>query len=425
MARPLALTAYLGLSRIAHPLARLLIRLRLARGKEDPVRYPERLGEPGLARPKASVIWFHGASVGEAMSILPLVRAYLDAAPDVEALMTTGTLTSARRLEGLLPPRCRHQFVPVDTAQAVRAFLDHWRPDLAIWVESEFWPRLMVETAARGIPMVLANARVSETSAKRWEGAGGMAAYLTGLFSAIDAQDDETVARLTALGTEPAKLRMAGNLKALAPVPEADPEALADWETRLGDRPVWLAASTHPGEEEAVLDAHVVLPPETVLILAPRHPDRGRIVAEMIKERQMPFIRLSLGEVLGPETRVILADTLGQMGLWLRLAPISFIGGSIVAMGGHTPFEPAAIGSAILHGPHTENFAPAYAALARTQGARQIGSDSELAREITVLSHDHSARAEMVARARVVQDLAPDITAMVRQGLALMAGSKP
>ncbi|MEL6476226.1 MAG: 3-deoxy-D-manno-octulosonic acid transferase, partial [Pseudomonadota bacterium] len=360
MGLPFVLSAYLGLSRIADPLAAVILRARLARGKEHPERHHERLGRSGLRRGDGPLIWFHGASVGEANSVLPLISAYLSEAPEAQALLTTGTLTSARHVADALPSRCRHQFVPVDTAQAVRGFLDHWRPDLAIWVESEFWPRLMVETAARQIPMMLVNARISETSARRWARAGGMMPHLIGLFDRIDAQDQETVTRLRNLGAPEGRLGFAGNLKALAPIPSADSAAVTAWRQRLGPRPVWLAASTHPGEEEIVLDAHGVLARETVLILAPRHPDRGKAVAEMIAERRLPFVQLGKGQRLQPSHRVVLADTMGQMGLWLRLAPVSFIGGSLVDMGGHTPFEPAALDSAILHGPHTANFSPAY-----------------------------------------------------------------
>ncbi|MEM7507182.1 MAG: 3-deoxy-D-manno-octulosonic acid transferase [Pseudomonadota bacterium] len=415
----LALSLYLGLSRAAHGLAGALLQRRVRRGKEDAARIGERLGRATLQRPDGRLIWLHGASVGEAMSILPLVHALLAEGPDVHCLVTTGTVTSAKRIAGLLPDRAFHQFVPVDTQRAVTGFLDHWRPDRAVWVESELWPCLMVRTAECGIPMMLVNARMSENSASSWGSLPGMARRLIGLFTRIVTQDEETVARLSAMGARPERVRVGGNLKALAPVPDCDPEVLEHYRKLVLNRRVWLAASTHPGEEEVILDAHTALCREALLILAPRHPERGRQLATLLEMREMTFARLSSGEEPGPKTRVLLADTLGQMGLWLRLAPVTFVGGSLAAMGGHTPFEPSALGSAILHGPHTENFAPAYRALAEAGGARLVSNDSDLAREIVVLMNDPSALHQMTEQAQVLQRLAPDPAVLAREILAL------
>ena len=420
MTRPFLLSAYLAASALAQPLARMVIRHRRLRGKEDPVRSVERLGRPGLPRPDGRLVWFHGASVGEAMSLLPLVAAMRDAAPDTTCLMTTGTVSSARRLQDLMPAGTLHQFVPVDTKAAVHGFLEHWRPDLAIWAESEFWPRLMVETAGRGTAMMLVNARISQDTAERWGLARPVMRHLMRLFDRIVTQDEETEARMRALGADPARLRVGGNLKALAPVPGFDPVALSGLYQDLAERRVWLAASTHPGEEEIVLDAHRVLPGDCLLILAPRHPERARAIIELLHERNLPFARQSRAETVAPGHRVLLADTMGQMGLWLRLAPITFVGGSLVEKGGHTPFEPAALGSAILHGPHTENFAPAYRALARAEGARLVRTDRDLAREIAVLLNDPTAMDGMVHHAQVLTSLAPDPHALAREALSLV-----
>lgn len=416
---PVSLRAYLGLSRVAGLAAPMILRRRLARGKEDPDRLGERLGHAGLPRPEGRLIWLHGASVGEAMSILPLVTA-LQAQADVQVLVTTGTLTSARRLEGLLPEGAVHQYVPIDTGGAVGRFLDHWRPDLGIWVESELWPRLVVETSARGTPMAMVNARLSAKSHARWQRAKAMASALFGCFNTILTQDQETVDRLADFGTQ---ARFAGNLKALVKVPEPDPEELARFRQTIGDRPVWLAASTHPGEEALVLKAHDAVSDESgaLLLLAPRHPERGDALEQMIAAEGYCIYRRARGGMPLPEDEVYLADTLGEMGLWYRLAPVTFVGGSLSEVGGHTPFEPISCGSVVVHGPDTANFAPAYAALAERKGAVQVADAETLARQVTALLSDPDCRAQQAARAEAVHAaLKPDVGAIARELLALM-----
>jgi 3-deoxy-D-manno-octulosonic-acid transferase len=416
-----ALAAYLLASRLADPLAVPVLRRRMARGKEDPARLAERLGRPGLRRPRGRLIWLHAASVGEATSALPLVQA-LRARADAAVLLTTGTVTSARRVAGMLPAGALHQFAPVDTHRAVRRFLEHWLPDLAIWIESELWPRLLHETARRGVPMALVNARLSDASFRRWRRLPGMARRLLGSFRAILAQDGETVARLAALGVE---ARFAGNLKALVPAPGCDPDELAALRAALGPRPVWLAASTHAGEEPAALAAHGALAGDRrpLLILAPRHPECGDDVARIVSRAGLPAARRSAGALPGPETGVWLADTLGEMGLWYRLAPISFVGGSLVQAGGHTPFEPVQLGSAVLHGPHVANFAPAYAALDEAGGAIAVADAPALGAAVARLSADPAAAEAMRDRARAAHErLKPDVEAVAAELLGLVRG---
>ena len=416
--KPLALSLYLGLSRLAGPLAPFVLRRRLKRGKEDPARMGERLGRAALPRPPGQVIWLHGASVGEAMALLPLIGA-LRAQSGAEILLTTGTVTSARRVAPLLPEGARHQFVPVDTAQAVGRFLDHWRPDLAIWAESELWPRLVTETARRGIAMAMVNARLSARSHARWLRAPGMARTLFGNFAAILAQDDQTVTRLADFAVA---AENAGNLKALVSVPDADAETLALFRRSVGERPVWLAASTHPGEETQLLETQKVLARQmdALLILAPRHPDRADAVAAEIRAAGLTYARRSEGRRPEASVQVYLADSLGEMGLWYRLAPVSFVGGSLVAKGGHTPFEPIACGSAVLHGPHVENFAPAYEALAEAGAVIGLPSAEALTAEIRDLLSSPEARARQVQAARdVTKAISPDVVAIANRLIGL------
>jgi 3-deoxy-D-manno-octulosonic-acid transferase len=341
-----ALQLYLGASRIAGPAVRWWLARRAARGREDPARLGERLGQPSLARPPGLLIWLHGASIGETAALLPLVAELRRQEPAAACLVTAGTVGAARLLSGTLPQGCLHQYAPVDTGAAVRRFLAHWRPDLAIWAESELWPRLLAGTAARGIPMLLVGARISARSARRWAWAPGMIRRLLGHFARIEAQDGEAAARLLALGARPLSVRAGGNLKAAVPAPPCTAEALGRARAALRGRPVWLAASTHAPEEAIVAEAHRLAAqavPGLLAILAPRHPERSAAVAAVLRRRGHTVARRSAGELPGPDTDIWLADTLGEMGLWLRLAPVAFIGGSLARAGGHTPFEAAAL----------------------------------------------------------------------------------
>lgn len=414
-----ALDAYLLATLLADPVAAPILRRRLARGKEDPARLAERLGRAGLPRPAGRLIWLHAASVGEATSALPLIAA-LRARDEAAVLLTTGTVTAARRMAESLPAGVLHQFVPVDTHRAVRRFLGHWRPDLALWIESELWPRLVVETARRGVPMALVNARLSEASFRRWRRLPGMARRLLGAFRAILAQDAETVARVEALG---GVARFGGNLKALVEAPGCDRGELAAIREALGGRSVWLAASTHSGEEAQVIAAQMELrrPDRPLMILAPRHPARGDEVAQLLALAGLHTTRRSAGGLPGGNTDVWLADTLGEMGLWYRLAPVSFVGGSLVPAGGHTPFEPVQLGSAVLHGPHVANFAPAYAALEAGGAAVAVRDAAELAAAVARLLAEPAEARDLCDRARGVHaGLKPDIGVIAEELLALV-----
>ncbi|MEM8793523.1 MAG: 3-deoxy-D-manno-octulosonic acid transferase [Pseudomonadota bacterium] len=414
-----SLSAYLAASRVSDLLAWFLLRRRMWRAKEDPERIGERRGYAGLKRPDGPLIWLHGASIGETMSTLPLIEAFRKTVPGATCLVTSGTVTSAERMAELLPKHAIHQYVPVDTAASVRRFLDHWEPDLAIFVESEFWPRLMIETSARGVPMALINARVSEESVRKWAKAPKMIAHMLSLFQMIVTQDRETGERLNRMGADPGLVQVGGNLKALARLAPPQPGELDMIRRALGDRPVWLAASTHEGEEEAILNAHLSLPMETLLILAPRHPERGDAVADMIEKRAIRVLRASWGDRPTDETRVWLADTIGQMGLWLRLAPVTFVGGSLVPSGGHTPFEPALFNSAILHGPNTVNFGPAYALLDEAKGAWPVASATDLAIGVGALLSNEEKRKELTDAAQILFNDVPDPEALTRKLAAL------
>ncbi|MEO1722617.1 MAG: 3-deoxy-D-manno-octulosonic acid transferase [Pseudomonadota bacterium] len=431
----LALSAYLAASTALGPLAPALLAHRRRKGKEDPDRLGERIGRPSAARSAGPVVWLHGASVGEGTSLLPLVERLMALPAAPFCLLTTGTVTSAAliapRLAAMKPEgRALHQFVPVDTRSAVRGFLEHWRPDLAIWAESEFWPRLMWETAGAGVPMMLVNARLSAKSADAWKRMPGMARRLLGLFARVDAQDDVSAALLAGLGAEPSTLHVSGNVKTLLPPPSAGGSALEALRSMLGSRRLWLAASTHAPEEAAALDAHLSLesgagargdPGPLLTMIAPRHPERGEEVARMAALRGLPHARRSRGEGPPSESGVWILDTLGEMGLWYRLASVVFVGGSLAPMGGHNPFEPTALGAALIAGPSTRNFAPAYAALAEGDGYRAINGAEALGPAVAALMEDEAARLRMAAAAAEALAAAkPDLDPIIDAAEALM-----
>ncbi len=363
--RSALLALYLGLSRLAAPAARALLRRRLARGKEDPARLPERMGRASAARPPGTLVWLHGASVGEGLAALDLARRLLAARPGLTALLTTGTVTSAGLIGDRLPAGAVHQYAPLDALGFLDPFLAHWRPDLAARVDSELWPATLWATARSGARLALVNARVSAASAAGWRRAPRLAAALLGRFDGILAQDEAAAARLRSMGADPARLAVGGALKGAAPPPDADPAALAALREAVQGRPVWLAASTHAPEEALALAAHAAAAPALpglLTLIAPRHPDRGEGIAALARTAGLRAARRAAGEGPGGAD-VYVADTLGEMGLWYRLSPLAFIGGSVAPMGGHNPWEPAALGPALAHGPDVAAFAEPYALL--------------------------------------------------------------
>ncbi|RKF14979.1 3-deoxy-D-manno-octulosonic acid transferase [Roseovarius spongiae] len=389
MSTPLPVTVYARLAGVLAPLTHSGIRAKMAAQKVDAERFSEKLGHASLPRPEGPLLWFHAASVGESLSVLRLISLIGARAPGLGFLITTGTATSAQILATRLPPRCRHQFAPLDTRRAVERFLDHWRPDAAVFVESELWPNMLTLTAARGVPMALLNARISERSARGWKRVPATARHLLGLFGVIHTQDARTTRHMHEIGATHA--RTGRNIKAASgPLPH-DADALAQIRAALGDRPVWVASSTHPGEEEIVLDAHRALlddHPRLLLILVPRHPERGDRVQSLIRARGLTLARRSAGEQPGAGTQVYLADTLGETGLWYAASPLVCLGGSFTPVGGHNPYEPAHAGAVVLHGPLYANFSDAYADFAQAGGAVEVADGAALREALDALLKD-------------------------------------
>lgn len=377
---------YRLLTTAAGPAIDRLLARRLKRGKEHPVRLPERRGVPGAARPPGPLVWVHGASVGEALSVLPLIERLLAARPGLHVLLTTGTVTSAALMAERLPPRAVHQFVPVDRPAWVRRFLDHWRPDLALWMESEFWPNLLLETQRRGVPTVLVNGRISERSFAAWQRLPSLIAKLLKGFTLVLGQTEGDRARLEALGAP--QTAFLGNIKFSAPPLPAADDALDALRAAAGPRPLWLAASTHAGEEAIAWQVHrraAVAHHGLLTVIVPRHPERGPAIAVELEAAGARVARRSSGRLPDTATDVYVADTLGEMGLFYRLARVVFVGKSLCGGGGQNPLEPARLGCAVLLGPRTENFADIAGRMVAAGAARRVADAGELAEVVSGL----------------------------------------
>ncbi len=396
---------YRGATVAGGPLIRLWLALRRAKGKEDATRFAERFGQASRPRPAGRLFWLHGASVGEGLSMLPLIARLRTTHADASILVTTGTVSSARLLAERLPVGVIHQYVPVDRPAWVERFLDHWRPDLAIWLESEFWPNLIAATAARRVPMALLNGRVSPTSMRNWQWASTDIARLLAAFSLIAGQTAEDSERLRRLGA-PSPLNL-GNLKFAAdPLPVAN-APLAELSTAIGDRPRWLAASTHAGEEDIAAEVHRRLAagfPDLLTMIVPRHAERGEALARALSGRGLTVARRSQGDLPGPGVQVYLADTMGEMGLFYRLAGIVFVGGSLVPHGGQNPLEPARLDGAVLFGPHMTNFRNMAERMTAGNGAETVADATALVDAVARLLADPQLRAVRATAARRFAD---------------------
>ena len=412
MRKPALISLYLGLSAIAAPLWAYALRRRARDGKEDRARLPEKWGHASAPRPGGKLVWMHGVSVGESAALLTLIERLRAARPDVSVLLTTVTLASSDALsKRALPDGVIHQFLPVDTPAAVRRFLDHWQPDLVAIAEADWWPRLLIETKARGVPMVLLNTHVTPRRYRRRKRAPKANGWLMDLFDAIHVQDQKSFDLYRDLGAPMGKMTVTGVLKAAAnPLPDL-PDLRGTLEAQIGTRPRWLAASTRAQEEPQVFDAHVQAlgqMPDLLLIIAPRQKRdvdktiaaaRARFTPEQIALR-------SDGDAITDQTRIYIADTIGEMGLWYRLAPVAYTGQSLplpdMVQTGKNPFEAAALGCMIVHGPHVGNFTEAYARLQAARGALQVADAAQMA-DVMVRAQDAGFRAPFVAGAAQVQ----------------------
>ena len=402
---PMTLRVYRKLSFAKVPLAPALIKSRLKRGKEDPERVGERRGLSLGTRPHGPLVWIHGASVGEVLAAAALIERLR--ALNLRILLTSGTVTSAAIVAKRFPPDIIHQYVPYDSPRYVARFLDHWRPSLALFIESDLWPNLILSAAARRLPMVLINGRMSPRSFPRWRRARNTISALLGQFEVCLAQSETDADRFAALGAR--NVITTGNLKLDVPAPPADSAKLEKLMAMTRGRPVVAAASTHPGEEEILIETHRRLAgffPGLLTVIVPRHPDRGNAVAGLVAASGLRFAQRSREELPAANTDIYIADTLGELGLFYRLAPIVFMGGSLVEHGGQNPIEAVKLGAAIVHGPHVFNFSDVYEALDKAGGARLAVSEEMLVKQLgTLLADPKACETQAAAGARVVEQL--------------------
>jgi 3-deoxy-D-manno-octulosonic-acid transferase len=400
------LSLYRALTVAAGPLTPLYLAARRRGGKEDATRIEERHGRAARARPAGPLAWIHAASVGEAVSMLALADRLL-AERGLSVLITTGTVTSANLLASRFrgDRRFIHQFAPLDVPASVEAFLDHWRPDLALWVESEFWPNLIGAARARKIPLLLLNARMSARSFRLWRRLPGTIAPILRSFELCLAQDQLQSERLRQLGAK--RTLCVGNLKsAAAPLPVSEPE-LARLSGQIAGRPLWLAASTHDNEEDIAAAAHRLLKrthPAILTVIVPRHPARASDIAARLRAAGAEVARRSENQPIRETTDIYLADTLGELGLFYRLAGIALIGGSLTPLGGHNPYEAAQLDCAILHGPDMSNAAAIARALDTAHAAETIHDAESLAAAVSRLLMDPSERARRAAAAMAIAE---------------------
>jgi 3-deoxy-D-manno-octulosonic-acid transferase len=382
------------------PVVFLYLLYRKLKGKEHPQRFPERLGKPSAARPDGSLVWVHAASIGEAVSTLPLLEAIEQKYPAINILMTTGTVTSAKLLEKKLSRKVIHQFVPVDMLPAVRKFLTHWQPNLAIWVESELWPNLVCETKASGCDLALINARMAAKTLEKWQKHKELADNIFSSFSICLAQNDVEAEKFSRAGV--AITKNAGNLKYESPALLADPSETAEIISQIGNRTNWLAASTSDGEEAAVADAHTKLSQkfsDILTIIAPRHPNRASDIRKMLEAKGLKVSQRSRDEKITPQTDIYLADTIGELGIFYRIAGVVFMGGSLIPHGGQNPLEPARLNCAIITGTHTHNFKDIYADMQSNNAVLVVSDKDVLVRKVEELLSNNAAQDKLANNA--------------------------
>ncbi len=397
----IALKTYRLLTRLARPAAGTLLRRRVSKGKEIGERLGERYGIAGRTRPPGRLWWFHAASVGETNAILPLMHALRERYPQIRLLLTTFTVTSARIASNRLPEGSVHQFAPLDSQRFIARFLDYWQPELALFTESEIWPNLILDTHARGTPLVLVNARMSPRSFKRWRKQPGMSRPLFSRFDLVLAQDQTLARRFAQSGAH--TVQAVGNLKADAPAPPVDERLRSELETALAGRQILLAASTHPGEDEIIAEAAEQLRgriPGLLTVIVPRHPERGAAIMETARGRGLSVARRS--RTLLPEEggELFISDTLGELGTWYAISRLALIGGSLVPHGGQNPIEAVKLDTAVLTGPHHANFEQSFTALAEAGGCREVADAEDLADTVAELLGDENALNDLRARAR-------------------------
>ena len=393
------LTTYRWAGAAAYPLIGTYVAWRASRGKEEHVRRRERYGRAGRERPDGPLVWMHAASVGETAAVMPLIERFVDFG--INVVLTTGTVTSAQVAAERLGDRVIHQYVPLDLKPAVSRFLEHWRPDLAVMAESEIWPMTILELGARRVPQVLVNGRLSDRSFASWSKRSYLAEALFENLAHVIAQSEIDAERFYQLGARP--VTVSGNLKVDTVPPPVNEEELARIRLQVGRRRVWAAVSTHEGEEAAAGEVHKLLRsrhPGMLTIIVPRHPERAEAIAAHLGAMGLTVARRSIGDKIAPGTDIFLGDTIGEMGLYLRLTEVAFVGRSLTGTGGQNPLEPAMLDTAVLSGRNVQNFRESYQRLANHGGVRFVRNKEVLAGAVNYLFTNEAERRQMIEGGR-------------------------
>lgn len=404
------LTGYRWMGAAIYPVVGPYLALRATKGKEEHGRRSERYGKSQIPRPDGPLVWVHAASVGETSAVIPLISRI--AAKGVWVVLTTGTVTSAKLAAERLGNQIIHQYVPLDMKPAVSNFLSYWKPDLALIAESEIWPMTILELGARRVPQILVNGRLSDRSFAAWKRRAYLAEALFENLSHVVAQSEVDGSRFAELGARP--VTVSGNLKVDTTPPPADPAEVGRLLQMVGLRPAWAAISTHDGEEDIVGEVHKMVEgrhPGLLTILVPRHPDRAAAIVQMLEAKGLRVARRSAGEVINADTQVYLGDTIGEMGLFLRLTEVAFVGRSLTATGGQNPLEPAALGTAVLAGQNIQNFRDSYKRLITDGNARLVKDKDMLAAGVSYLLGNDEVRKKMVdAGLAAINDMQGSLT---------------
>lgn len=379
------LSIYHVLTQICRPFLGVYMALRKIKGKEDLNRFGERLGICEKNRPLGKLIWIHGSSVGETLSVLPLIKKIQETYPNLNIMVTSGTVTSAGLMAKRLSGTAFHQYVPIDCPKEVERFVEHWSPDAVFWIESEFWPNLLNAIHRRNIPLILINGRISDRSFNRWKKYSKVSKQVQSLFTKSFGQTKEDARRLSVLGAN--ETDCVGNIKFAGGELPVDGDDLSKMIHEIGNRPVWVAASTHSGEEEQVAEAHLSVLKQhenALLVLAPRHPKRSKEIENIFRQAGLVVAVRSRGEKVTESVNVYIADTIGEMGLVYRLGSVAFVGGSLIEFGGQNIIEPARLKKAVISGKYVMNFreivsmAKEEDALIEVENAEQLGEQVKM-----------------------------------------------
>lgn len=386
----MSLSLYRFLLVLLSPFIFVFFLYRIIIGKEHKQRYKERFGYASKPRPKGALIWFHAASIGEVVSVFYLIEKISEKYPEINIMVTTGTVTSAKLVENKLSKNIIHQFVPLDLTFSVKKFLDHWRPDFAIWVESEVWPNLVCETAKTGSPLALVNARMSKETLSKWKKHKRFSKKIFESFSVCLAQNETEKNNFNQAGV--LNSVNAGNLKFESPTLPADPDDLSSVVKMIGDRKIWLMASSNEGEEEIAANCHRILEDKysgLLTIIVPRHPNRAKAIAKMLHDKNLNFVQRSKGDKVSKDTQIYLCDTIGELGIFYRVSNIVFIGGSLVERGGQNPLEPARLHCSLISGDKVFNFTEIYSQMQQEHAVIIVKDEAEFLANLDNLLADN------------------------------------